>query len=153
MAAREVGADRLATAHNLDDMAQSAMLNIMRGDINRLSNMDPGGSSLPGFVRRVKPYCEVPERESVLYAYLEDFDFQETPCPYSVEAMRNDIRAFLNRMEIRRPGMKFIVYRTALKLVPEDRYVSAKGHCSKCGEPTTGDTCRVCQILDELQNH
>jgi cytoplasmic tRNA 2-thiolation protein 1 len=152
-AAREVGADRLATAHNLDDMAQSAMMNIMRGDINRLSNMDPGGSSLPGFVRRVKPYCEVPERESVLYAYLEGFDFQETPCPYSAEAMRNDIRAFLNRMEMKRPGMKFIVYRTALKLVPEAKYVGAKGHCTKCGEPTTGDTCRICQILDELQNH
>ncbi|MFQ6053782.1 MAG: ATP-binding protein, partial [Candidatus Bathyarchaeia archaeon] len=32
-AARDVEADRLATAHNLDDMAQTVLLNLMRGDL------------------------------------------------------------------------------------------------------------------------
>jgi uncharacterized protein (TIGR00269 family) len=113
--------------------------------------MHPGGSSLPGFVRRVKPYCEVPERESALYAYLEGFRFQELPCPYASEAMRNDIRGFLNRMEEKRPGTKFIVYRTAIKLIPELGHAGVAGRCRRCGEPTTGETCRVCQILDELR--
>ncbi len=150
-AAKEVNADRLATAHNLDDTAQTALLNVMRGDLNRLALMHPGGSSLPGFVRRVKPYCEVPERESALYAYLEGFRFQELPCPYASEAMRNDARGFLNRMEEKRPGTKFIVYRTAIKLIPEVESGRVVGRCRNCGEPTTGETCRVCQILDELK--
>jgi uncharacterized protein (TIGR00269 family) len=150
-AARRLDADRLATAHNLDDVAQTALLNVMRGDLNRLALMHPGGSSLPGFVRRVKPYCEVPERESALYAYLEGFRFQELPCPYASEAMRNDIRGFLNRMEEKRPGTKFIVYRTAIKLIPELGHAGVAGRCRRCGEPTTGETCRVCQILDELR--
>ena len=150
-AAKEVNADRLATAHNLDDMAQTALLNVMRGDMNRLALMHPGGSSLPGFVRRVKPYCEVPERESALYAYLEGFRFQELPCPYASEAMRNDVRGFLNRMEEKRPGTKFIVYRTAIKLIPELGHAGVAGRCRGGGGPTTGETCRVCQILDELR--
>lgn len=150
-AAKEVNADRLATAHNLDDMAQTALLNVMRGDLNRLALMHPGGSSLPGFVRRVKPYSEVPERESTLYAYLEGFRFQGLPCPYASEAMRNDARSFLNRMEEKRPGTKFIVYRTAIKLIPEFEHIRLAGRCKNCGEPTTGETCRVCQILDELK--
>jgi uncharacterized protein (TIGR00269 family) len=151
-AAMNLEADRLATAHNLDDMAQTALLNIMRGDLNRLANMDPGGMSHPGFVRRVKPYCEVPERESALYAYLEGFRFQELPCPYAREAMRNDIRGFINGMEAKRPGTKFIVYRTALRLIPNVGERDVAGQCSVCGEPTTGKICRVCQMLEELRN-
>ncbi len=149
-AARRVDADRLATAHNLDDMAQTALLNVLRGDMNRLGMMNPGGKTLPGFVRRVKPYCEVPERESTLYAYLVGFEFQSLPCPYAAEAMRTDIRGFLNRMEVKRPGTKFIVYRTALKLIPKIRGVEVRGRCSVCGEPTPNRICRVCQMIMEL---
>lgn len=151
-AAAEVEADRLATAHNLDDVAQTALLNIMRGDLRRLAAMHPGGNELRGFVRRVKPFCEVPERESTLYAYLRGIEFQSTPCPYAEEAMRNDIRSFLNRMEIKRPGTKFIVYRTALNLIPKIRGKGAEliGLCRICGEPTRGDICRVCQMVCEL---
>jgi uncharacterized protein (TIGR00269 family) len=149
-AAKAVGADRLVTAHNLDDMVQTALMNMMRGDLNRMSMMHPGGSELPGFVRRVKPYCEVPERESVLYAYFKGFEFQEMPCPYASEAMRNDARSFLNRMEVKRPGTKFIVYRTALKLAKKEKETRGIGLCSECGEPTPRNVCRVCQLLNSL---
>lgn len=149
-AAMKLEADRLATAHNLDDMAQTALLNILRGDMNRLAMTHPAGNVLPGFVRRVKPFCEVPERESALYAYLGGFKFQSLPCPYASEAMRNDIRGFLNRMEVKRPSTKFIVFRTALKLIPNLKTVETRGRCRSCGEPTTGETCRVCQMVEEL---
>ncbi|KON30473.1 hypothetical protein AC482_03820 [miscellaneous Crenarchaeota group-15 archaeon DG-45] len=152
VAAAEAEADRLATAHNLDDMAQTALLNLMRGDLGRLAAMHPGGSSLEGFVRRVKPFCEVPERESVLYAYLRGAEFQSTPCPYAEEAMRTDIRGFLNRMEVKRPGTKFIIYRTALKLLTRiDVEAAGPGRrCRLCGEPTRGELCRVCEMFESL---
>jgi uncharacterized protein (TIGR00269 family) len=147
-----VEADRLATAHNLDDMAQSALLNLMRGDIVRLAGMHPAGGELSGFVRRMKPFCEVPERESTLYAYLKGLEFQDSLCPYAEEAMRTDIRNFLNRMEIKRPGTKFIIYRTALKIIPKVRGENTlpRGLCIDCGEPTRGGICRVCELLSEL---
>ena len=148
--ARDLGADRLATAHNLDDMAQTALLNLLRGDLNRLAQIAPGGRELPGFVRRVKPYCEVPEAESAMYAYLEGIEFQSLPCPYAGEAMRTDARDFLNRMESKRPGTKNIVYRTALKLAPEARRTGVMGTCEKCGEPTPEPKCRACQLLESL---
>jgi len=150
-AAKRVGADRLATGHTLDDMAQSALLNLMRGDIGRMGLYNPGGRGLPGFVRRVKPLCEVPERETTLYAYLNGIEFQTLPCPYSEEAMRSDVRRFLNRMETLRPGTEHIVYKTALKLTPEVGQRQVAGTCKTCGEPTSGETCRVCQLLSELQ--
>ncbi|UCH57602.1 MAG: TIGR00269 family protein [Candidatus Bathyarchaeota archaeon] len=149
-AARSLDADRLATAHNLDDMAQTAILNLLRGDLNRLALMHPGGRDLPGFVRRIKPYCEVPECESAMYAHLHGLEFQSLPCPYASEAMRTDARDFLNRMESKRPGTKNIVYRTALKLAPEARRTGVMGSCETCGEPSPEPKCRACQLLESL---
>jgi uncharacterized protein (TIGR00269 family) len=150
-AARELDADRLATAHNLDDMAQTTILNILRGDTNRLAQIDPGGRILPRFVRRIKPYAEIPERESTLYAYLTGIPFQATPCPYADEAMRTDARDILNRLEHKRPGTKHTVYRTALKLAPNLQTRDTLTHCATCGEPSPDNQCRACTLIQGLQ--
>src|SRR5438067_4719650 len=44
-AAQRVGATHLATGHNLDDVAQSILMNHLRGDVERLARMGP---HLPG---------------------------------------------------------------------------------------------------------
>ena len=147
-AARELAADRLATGHTLDDIAQSALLNILRGDTGKMSNLDPSGYTSPGFVRRIKPLCEVPERETAFYAYLNGFELQGVACPYAGEAMREDIRTFLAQMESKRPGSLFTTYNTALKLIPVTSAQAMKT-CRICGEPSTGEKCRVCQLLPE----
>jgi cytoplasmic tRNA 2-thiolation protein 1 len=147
-AAKQVNADRLATGHTLDDMAQSVLLNLLRGDLGKMANLDPGGYTSHGFVRRIKPLCEVPERETTLYAYIQGFELQSETCPYAGEAMRNDARAFLTSMEAKRPGVLFTIYNTALKLIPETTNTQTMKLCKKCGEPSTGETCRVCQLLE-----
>lgn len=150
--AKRVQADRLATAHNLDDTAQTVLLNLMRGDLRRLSEMHPAGGSLPGFVRRVKPFCEVPERESALLAYLRGLEFQSIPCPYAGEAMRNDVRGFLSGMEAKRPGTLFTIFRAAMEIIPKmsKEFPEQTSLCRVCGEPTPMETCRVCQLLNEI---
>jgi cytoplasmic tRNA 2-thiolation protein 1 len=148
-AAKSVDADRLATGHTLDDMAQSALLNLLRGDLSKMASLDPGGFTSPGFIRRIKPLCEVPERETAFYAYLQSFELQSTPCPYAGEAMRGDARAFLNEMETEHPGTLFTVYNTALKLVPTAMNIEAMKTCRICGEPSVSDTCRVCQLTEK----
>ncbi|MGD0805196.1 MAG: TIGR00269 family protein [Candidatus Bathyarchaeia archaeon] len=150
-AAKSVNADRLATGHTLDDMAQSALLNLLRGDTGKMASLHPGGFRNPGFVRRIKPLCEVPEKETTLYSFLEDFELQSISCPYAGEAMRGDARAFLGNMETRRPGTLFTTYQTALKLMPEAKTAEIMKTCRICGEPSSGDTCRVCQLLEETK--
>ena len=145
-AAKKVDADRLATGHNLDDMAQSVLLNVIRGDIRRVHAFNPGGQRLGEYVRRVKPLCEVPEKETSYYAFINDLEFQSLPCPYADEAMRNDARRFLNRMEHKRPGTKFTVYQTGLKLRSQSPSGGVINTCRVCGAPTTGEVCRVCQL-------
>jgi uncharacterized protein (TIGR00269 family) len=144
-AAKRVDADLLATGHNLDDMAQSVLLNILRGDTNRIDAFNPGGQELGDYIRRVKPLCEVPERETTYYAFINNIDFQSIPCPYADEAMRSDVRRFLNQMEYKRPGTKFIVYQTGLKIrgAPEVRVMN---RCKVCGVLTPYEECRACQL-------
>jgi uncharacterized protein (TIGR00269 family) len=149
-----VGADRIATAHTLDDEVQTVLMNIFRGDISRLAKEKPVTDEVhPRLVRKVKPFCEIPERESALYAYVKGIQFQDTPCPYASEALRNDIRGLLNMMEEKHAGTKFTVFkamerlRPALVDVPENERFR---DCAECGEPASSELCKVCEMLRRL---
>jgi hypothetical protein len=52
-------------------------------------------------------------------------------------------------METKRPGTMFVTFNTGLKMMPNMRKVEAIGRCRLCGEPTPGNICRVCQLLNK----
>jgi uncharacterized protein (TIGR00269 family) len=154
-AARGCGATKLATAHNLDDETQTILLNILHGDPMRIARAKPVSSSACSrFVRRIKPFCEIPERETALYAYLKKMEFQSVPCPYASTALRNDIRTMLNRMEEKHPGLKYTVYRSAEKLwsfMENVAQIERLESCRLCGEPTVNEICQSCKMLQSLE--
>ncbi len=155
LAALEAKADKIATGHTLDDEVQTSMMNIFHGDIAKLAAEKPVTDLVhPRLVQKVKPLCEIPERESALYAYVKGFKFQSCPCPYAGEAMRNDIRVLLNRMEERHAGTKFTIFKSIDKLRTGVMRSEEKGSfrkCSQCGEPAAGDLCMACQLLKQLE--
>jgi len=154
IAAREVKADKLATAHTLDDETQTILLNIFHGDILRIAREKPViDEVLPKLVQRVKPFCEIPEKETALYAYIRKIKFQSIPCPYASEALRNDIRIMLNRMEERHAGIKFTIFKSIDKIRPALEELAQKEilrECEECGEPTTERVCKTCQMLKQV---
>jgi uncharacterized protein (TIGR00269 family) len=154
LAARKTGANKLATAHNLDDEAQTILLNIFHGDALRIARVKPVLSEAhPKFVRRVKPLCEVPEKEIALYAYLKRIEFQSVPCPYATTALRSDIRTMLNRMEEKHAGIKFALVKSIEKIRPALEVVAEEiklQSCVKCGEPAVGEICKPCQMLQKF---
>jgi len=155
MTAREIRADKLATAHTLDDETQTILLNIFHGDVLRIAKVKPVTDEVhPKLVRKIKPFCEIPERETALYAYVKKIEFQSRPCPYASEALRNDARVMLNRMEEKHPGIKFTIFKSIEKIRPALEEVAKKeglGECGECGEPTTARICRTCQLLRSIR--
>lgn len=155
MTAREIKADKLATAHTLDDETQTILLNIFHGDVLRIAKEKPVTDEVhPKLVRKIKPFCEIPEKETALYAYVKKIKFQSRPCPYASEALRNDARMMLNRMDAKHAGIKFTIFNSIERIRPALEELAKKeglGECSECGEPTTARICRTCQLLKSIR--
>jgi len=153
-AAQMVGATKIATAHNLDDEVQTVLLNMFHGDPWRIVRSGPVLHDPRGkFLTRIKPVCDIPEKEVVLYAYLNGFDFQSIACPHGNEALRNDIRNFLNQLDQKHPGSKFTLQRTAERLrelLSRTAPVAELNECVKCGDPTPHQLCEACMMLDAI---
>jgi uncharacterized protein (TIGR00269 family) len=153
--ARQVHANKVATAHTLDDEAQTVLMNIFRGDVARLAKEKPVTSQVhPLLVQKIKPFYEIPENESALYAYVKKIKFQDTPCPYASEALRNDVRWMLNRVEAKHAGTKFTVLKTLERLRPALEATAAQEAfktCVECGEPSAGDLCKTCEMLRQIR--
>ena len=105
-AARELGANKIAIGHNLDDESQTILMNYMRGDIDRLKRMIPG-TIQKGMVPRIKPLRSIPEKEVALYGFLNNLPVSMDECPYAGFALRNEIRELLNNYEVNHPGTKY----------------------------------------------
>jgi len=145
MAARELGATKVAIGHNLDDEAQTILMNFLRGDVDRMKRMT---GIIPGMVLRIKPLRSIPEKEVALYAFLNNLPVSTDECPYAGEALRNEIREMLNNYEVNHPGTKYSLlggFEAISKALPVPD--TAVVRCEKCGEPGSEAICKTCRLL------
>ncbi|OLS30188.1 MAG: tRNA 2-thiocytidine biosynthesis protein TtcA [Candidatus Heimdallarchaeota archaeon AB_125] len=153
-AAKEVNADILLTGHNLEDEAETILLNIIRGDIKRLVRLDPKPRKIHhSLVPRAKPFRMTPQAEIVMYCYLNDLEYQEIPCPYAVEAYRGDVRDFIFKTQEKQPMLSFNIVRgldNLLKMVSTIPSSSKMQDCSKCGEAAASNLCKSCWLKDKI---
>lgn len=151
VAAKQVGAAVIATAHNLDDLIQTFIINLMSNDIKRIRWIYPVRTSKVIGSKRVKPFAEIYEEEISLYAYLSGIKFQTSVCPYMGESIRLPIREFLNKMEADHPGIKYSIYKTAMN-VCKNLVIKEETpkRCTVCGYPSVSDVCLTCGILKEV---
>lgn len=152
--AETVGADIVATAHNMDDQLQTFMINLLAGDVERIGWIypEPVQYTQTG-MKKVKPFVEIYEYEIAFYALQRDIPFQSEECPYMNESIRTDLREFFNRLERDHPGIKYNAYRSMTKVSKVFRNSmppSQTKKCSRCGRVSTGDICSVCRTLSIL---
>lgn len=149
--ARSIGARYLATGHNLDDTAQSIMMNFVRGDAERMARMAPHVNVQPGLIPRFLPLREIPEKETLLYALVSGLEFWDGVCPYWTEALRNQYRSVVDELEDRTPGARYGILSSFDRIRPllsEDISGSSLRPCPRCGEPTQGTRCKTCELLE-----
>jgi uncharacterized protein (TIGR00269 family) len=154
-AARTAGADVLVLGFNLDDLAQTVLMNLARADLDRLARMAPHRSRQPGLIPRIAPLSSIPEREVYLFARLQGIPFDHGECPHAGAAARNVYREVVWRLEEAFPGTRHSLLRTReamLERLLEGSPSGAPGRCIDCGEPCAAERCRACDYLRAARN-
>ena len=151
-AAKEIGANVIATGHNLDDTIQTFLINTLSGDTTKIGWMNPDNDGKK--LRKIKPLSEIYESEIVFYAFTNNLPFQSEPCPHMNEGIRTEIREFLNSLEDNRSGIKNNMYHSILKISDSLKAssVKEKHSCQICGNECTGTICSVCNMISSLKN-
>lgn len=152
-AARENESSFLATGLNLDDTVQSILMNFTRGDVERMARMGPHTEVQPGLVPRIQPMRKVPEKESYLYAILQNIPFSDGGCPYADPALRNDYRHIIDGLEDRSPGTRYSILAShdAIQPLLKKEYEAASLEVCRCGEPALDGECKSCRLLRRLE--
>ncbi|MFA6226126.1 MAG: TIGR00269 family protein [Methanoregula sp.] len=152
VAAHKAGATKIATGHNLDDEAQSVLMNTLRGDLPRLVHTSDADSS-DCFIPRIKPLADIAEKEIAAYLFVQDLFPFLPECPYTRYALRLEVRSMLSAMEQKHPGtMRNLIRskRAIEKNVDLHAISDPLRRCQKCGDPCSGELCQVCMLRQSL---
>ena len=138
--AAKLGIKHVVTGHNADDVAETVMMNLLRGDLPRLARATSIVTSSPASdIKRSKPLKYAYEKEIVLYAYHKKLDYFSTECIYSPEAFRGSARTLIKDLEKIRPSSILDIVKSGedmAKLVPPE--LSSSVVCGNGGEETNG---------------
>ena len=152
----KIGAKKILTGHNADDIAETVYMNILRGDFFRLGKCvdivtgseDDDSMCLP----RAKPFKYTYEKEIVMYAHFKKLDYFSTECIYSPNAYRGYVRELIKDLEKIRPSTIIDIIHSgeSLKIDQSTVKFPKKMNCSRCGFVSSNELCKACVLLEGL---
>ena len=142
------GFDVIATGHNLDDVSQAIVMNLLKNNFSLMPRQGPvsGNATVGGFTKRVKPLYFCAEREVMAYSILKGITTDFVECPNVHLSFRHKIRDWLNSYEATHPGAKHNIIRWYLKNYIRMAEKKENTYCQECGEPSSGKICSSCRM-------
>ena len=154
--ARELKATKIATGHNLDDEAQTFLMNVFRGNIGLSANASPITSNTANkkFVPRIKPLYYCLEADTRKYSLSKKLPVIYERCPCGTLAYRGKMRKMLDDLEKENPKikMKLVQKMEALQPVLKRQVKMGKlRYCEICGEPSRNKHCKACALIQKAK--
>jgi len=150
---RELKADKIVTGHNLDDAAETFMMNLLKGNMKLNLGQGPATGVIKDkkFVPRIKPLYFCLNEEVKRYSQINKFPVLLEACPCSVEVFRKKIRRNLTEMEKNNSQIKHNIVANFLKLLPslKNKYKNNEklNYCTACQEPSRQEFCKMCELI------
>jgi len=149
----QLGADKLATGHNLDDEIQSFLMSLAKAELRRFYKFGPKLDRIhPDMVPRIKPIWKILEKDVGTWAVLNNIEVHFAECPYSETSLRSKIKGYLNKLEVKKPGTKLSILESFSKSYQFEKKDVIMGVCSICGEPSSLDVCMACEMITEIND-
>jgi len=149
----ELGVDKLATGHNLDDEIQSFLMSFAKADFRRFSKFGPKLDRIhPNLVPRIKPLWKLPEKDVGMWAVMNNVDVHFAECPYSHTSLRSKVKNYLNQLEGKRKGTKLSILESFSKTFKFEKKEINIGLCKLCNEPSSLNICKACEMVEDIKN-
>ncbi len=140
---RELGYNKLATGHNMDDMIEFAFKNWLNQEFEWLAKQKPLLPQLhPKVTPKIKPLFERTEKENAAYVTLKGFEYPLNECPNTYLSGWKEVASKIEEMKT---GFKLMFIKSLEKFSYPLRQGDFKV-CSLCGEPSSSEICAFCKV-------
>ena len=150
----ELGLDRLATGHTLDDTVELLFELYLNGRVEEIVRVRPileGGLRM---VERVKPLIEITDEENLHYVHLTGTPYGVLECPLLKGSRMMRRKRLIAKIEEEIPRFRHLLYKSHIKrILPKLEKTVEKPElkaCEICGMPTTGRICSYCKLVSRV---
>ncbi len=147
--ARKLEVSKIATGHNLDDEAQTFLINIFKGSPELSSNSGAITQNKKDkkFITRIKPLFYIAEKEVKAYAMKMKLPVNYEKCPCAIDSYRIQIRNFLEKEKTRSKENIIHCLEKLKNKVNELKSLEKVFYCENCGEPSRKNICKSCELM------
>ena len=158
--AKELGGTVLAMGHNLTDLAETYLMNILFKRHNLIARQylfkQENIEIRSFYVRKVMPLLRIPEEEVFLYSNIKKFDYYPSHCLYREKdpIIRKRVLNFIQEFKKYSPEIEFNLLSGFLELSQILYNQNQKVYdntCKVCGYPCgNGKICTYCSYLKDF---
>ena len=158
--AKELGGTILAMGHNLTDIAETYLMNILYKRLRLIANQyifkKESSNINEFFIKKITPLMRIPEEEIFLYANIKKINYYPSHCSYREKdpIIRKRVLDFIQECKKYSPEIEFNLLNGFLELsnilynqLEKKEYQT----CESCGYPCGNDQiCLFCRYLKEF---
>ncbi len=144
--ARKLYAKKIATGHNLDDEAQTFLMNIFKASPKLSANIGPIYRNIQNkkFIPRIKPLFYVLEDDIRDFSKKNKLPVVYEKCPCSLDSYRIQVREFLETLSGKDKQNIIKNFNNISKRIKKDSKIE---YCEACQEPSRNRLCKKCELM------